>query len=127
MYRIVKQLILASIGNCKTDFIELVCLQKPFTNLIRALLVLGLWPLLFGINGEHQTSVQYTLYVIVLRILGCLALLFFGNVLKRLTGIYAELKFNKEGHLQKMQETLRKASVFLMILVQSALIFAMLA
>lgn len=82
-------------------------LQKPLRRFLRVALITPLFVGCFytkNFTNSHVKDVFQTLS----RLLGCMLLFFFANVLKTLVAKIMASHFHKEAHFEKMQEALQK-------------------
>lgn len=82
-------------------------LQRPLARFVRVVLVLPLFTGCFSGRENDSGSVHHA-YVTIARILGCISLFFFANVLKALAAKLMATSFHQETHFKKMQEALQK-------------------
>ena len=84
-----------------------ITLQKPLRRFLRVALITPLFVGCFytkNVTNSHVKDVFQTLS----RLLGCMLLFFFANVLKTLVAKIMASHFHKEAHFEKMQEALQK-------------------
>lgn len=86
--------------------------QKPLIKFMRALLLL---PLFLGCFHDRQetSGTWHGVYAYGGRTLACVALFFFGNVLKSLGAKLMAGSFHRASQFAKMQEGLRRVSLSL--------------
>ena len=85
-------------------------LQKPLGRFLRMLLLVPLFVGCFYGRANDSDSVK-RVFQILAKVLGCLSLFFFGNVLKTFAAKAMSSHFHKEAHFEKMQEALVKVWV----------------
>ena len=92
-------------------------MQRPLANVIRAALALGMWALaMMGWNHEQDAGVKQA-FIAVLKVWACITLFMTANLLKTLLAKMMSSKFNKESHMQKIQDSLLK-EYYLHVLLQ---------
>ena len=106
---------------------QLLCamLQKPLRRFLRVALLIPLFAGCFYTKDNENTHVQ-NVFRTLARLLGCLLLFFFANVLKTLVAKIMASHFHKEAHFEKMQEALQKVCAMEGIGVQALLCCAVL-
>jgi len=82
-------------------------LQKPLRRFLRVALLIPLFVGCFYTKDNENTHVK-NVFRTLARLLGCLLLFFFANVLKTLVAKIMASHFHKEAHFEKMQEALQK-------------------
>ncbi|KAL0039998.1 hypothetical protein WJX79_001782 [Trebouxia sp. C0005] len=90
--------------------------RKPLRRFLRVALLIPLFVGCFYTKDNENTHVK-NVFRTLARLLGCLLLFFFANVLKTLVAKIMASHFHKEAHFEKMQEALQK-EYFLMALSQ---------
>ncbi|KAL0029403.1 hypothetical protein WJX77_004930 [Trebouxia sp. C0004] len=90
--------------------------RKPLRRFLRVALLIPLFVGCFYTNDNENTHVK-NVFRTLARLLGCLLLFFFANVLKTLVAKIMASHFHKEAHFEKMQEALLK-EYFLITLSQ---------
>ncbi|KAK9909747.1 hypothetical protein WJX75_006863 [Coccomyxa subellipsoidea] len=93
--------------NTKNVMYFLVAIRKPFGNFVRAVLLMPLYVPLFSPKA-YSSDTASTIYVSVLKAIGCLILFTFANVLSTLLAKMMASHFHKATHFHKMQEAIRK-------------------
>jgi len=83
-------------------------LQRPLANVLRSALALGWWALVMTAWTTSQDSDIKQAFQIVLKIWACVTLFMTANLLKTLLAKLLSSKFNKESHIQKIQDSLVK-------------------
>lgn len=83
-------------------------LQKPLRRFLRVALLIPLFVGCFYTKFNDQSSHVRSVFRTLTRLLGCLLLFFFANVLKTLVAKIMASHFHKEAHFEKMQEALQK-------------------
>jgi hypothetical protein len=83
-------------------------LQRPLANVLRAGLALGWWALAMTAWSTSQDSGVKEAFQVVLKIWACITLFMTANLLKTLLAKMLSSKFNKESHIQKIQDSLVK-------------------
>jgi hypothetical protein len=83
-------------------------LQRPLANVLRAVLALGWWALAMTAWSTSQDSGVKEAFQVVLKIWACVTLYMTANLLKTLLAKMLSSKFNKESHIQKIQDSLVK-------------------
>eukprot|EP00891_Asterochloris_glomerata_P009429 jgi/Astpho2/9429/Aster-x0397 len=81
--------------------------RKPLGRFLRMLLLVPLFVGCFYGRANDSDSVK-RVFQILAKVLGCLSLFFFGNVLKTFAAKAMSSHFHKEAHFEKMQEALVK-------------------
>lgn len=81
--------------------------RKPLARFVRAVLVIPLFTGCFA-GRENDSTAVHKVYVNIARVLGCISLFFFANVLKALAAKLTATSFHQESHFKKMQEALQK-------------------
>lgn len=82
-------------------------LQKPLRRFLRVALLIPLFVGCFYTKDNENNHVK-NVFRTLARLLGCLLLFFFANVLKTLVAKIMASHFHKEAHFEKMQEALQK-------------------
>jgi hypothetical protein len=77
-------------------------------NVLRAILALGWWALAMTAWTTSQDSGVKEAFQVVLKIWACVTLFMTANLLKTLLAKMLSSKFNKESHIQKIQDSLVK-------------------
>ena len=85
-------------------------LQKPLGRFLRMLLLIPLFVGCFYGRANDSNTVK-RVFQILAKVLGCLSLFFFGNVLKTFAAKAMSSHFHKEAHFEKMQEALVKVCI----------------
>ncbi|CAL8467439.1 g6977 [Coccomyxa elongata] len=93
--------------NTKNVMYFLVAIRKPFGHFVRAVLLMPLYVPLFSPRA-YASGTASTIYVNVLKAIGCLILFTFANVLSTLLAKLMASHFHKATHFHKMQEAIRK-------------------
>ncbi|BDA42921.1 probable mechanosensitive ion channel protein 10 [Coccomyxa sp. Obi] len=93
--------------NTKNVMYFLVAIRKPFGHFVRAVLLMPLYVPLFSPKA-YASGTASTIYVNVLKAIGCLILFTFANVLSTLLAKMMASHFHKATHFHKMQEAIRK-------------------
>lgn len=91
-------------------------MQKPLRRFLRVALITPLFVGCFyskDLTNSHVKDVFRTLC----RLLGCLLLFTFANVLKTLLAKIMASHFHKEAHFEKMQEALQKVKFLLHVTI----------
>jgi hypothetical protein len=83
-------------------------LQRPLANVLRAALALGWWALMMTAWTTSQDSDIKEAFQVILKIWACVTLFMTANLLKTLLAKMLSSKFNKESHIQKIQDSLVK-------------------
>ena len=96
-----------SAGNLKPCQLLCAMLQKPLRRFLRVALLIPLFVGCFYTKDNENTHVK-NVFRTLARLLGCLLLFFFANVLKTLVAKIMASHFHKEAHFEKMQEALQK-------------------
>ena len=96
--------------------------QKPLRRFLRVALLIPLFVGCFYTKNNENTHV-HNVFQTLARLLGCLLLFFFANVLKTLVAKIMASHFHKEAHFEKMQEALQKVGA---LLCRAALVCAVL-
>ncbi|KAK9815600.1 hypothetical protein WJX72_006571 [[Myrmecia] bisecta] len=91
--------------------------RKPLALFIRTVLLIPLFVGCFSGRANDDAGVK-TAYLNILKVLGCLVLFTFGNVLKTLAAKMLATHFHKQAHFEKMQDALKK-EYFIMALSQT--------
>lgn len=82
-------------------------MQKPLRRFVRVALMIPLFVGCFY-SRDNTNSHVHNVFRTLARLMGCLLLFFFANVLKTLMAKIMASHFHKEAHFEKMQEALHK-------------------
>lgn len=85
-------------------------MQKPATMMLRMLLLCLLFVVAFADGIERPEEVQLA-YLLLLRLLACLALFAAGNVLKTLLAKLMASHVHRQAFFDKMQDALQKVTL----------------
>ena len=84
-------------------------MQKPLRRFLRVALLIPVFVGCFFSKGNTNEHVRHVFQTLA-RLLGCLLLFFFANVLKTFLAKIMASHFHKEAHFEKMHQALQKVS-----------------